>query len=218
MGTIRFKSSSSGSEPAGRIGKLFISLFFLFFAAMGTFFMYMIGAEVLKTAQTYAWSATPCVIRASAVADTDDDEDPYAFTVTYDYTFDGRPFTSSAFRRDDKRFSVYSDVQALIDRYPPGAEAECFVNPDAPAEAVLHRGGLWFGLFMLLPAVFMLVGFGGIWITWRGGDDDKEDSTTKSISSRADSKKGIVAAVLFVSLFIVIGLVAFIGHFVVPTL
>jgi hypothetical protein len=219
MANIRFKSSSSSDQPTGCLAKIGVSLFFLVFAAMGSFFMYLIGAEVLKIAQTYTWPQTPCVIQTSEDADSGDDEDPYAFTVTYTYDYEGQTHTSSAFRRDIKNFSDFADVQTFLNRYPPGAESNCYVNPDDPDEAILQRSSLWFALFAMIPAVFMLVGFGGIFMTWRGGDDEsnKKNAPKKSISSKASGKSSTLIPVAFISLFIVIAIGIFFAFFLLPT-
>ncbi|MGC8140705.1 DUF3592 domain-containing protein, partial [Salmonella enterica] len=52
--------------------------------------------------------------------------------------------------------------QKVVDKYPPGSDAVCYVNPRRPEQAVISRampGDIWFGV---IPVVFLLVGVGGM--------------------------------------------------------
>jgi hypothetical protein len=72
-----------------------------------------------------------------------------------------------------------------------------------PSEAVLERGNLLFPLFVLLPMLFILIGAGGIYFTWRA----KPIAGAKSqpISTRATSRMGARTALVFFSIFLAVG-------------
>ena len=54
-----------------------------------------------------------------------------------------------------------------MQKYPPGLSSFCYVNPGNPGEAVLQRDSLLFGLVLLFPLIFVVIGAGGIYATWR---------------------------------------------------
>ncbi|GEM_PF-3667611 len=60
--TPQFQSSGS---PTGPAGKLFLSLFFLVFFAAGSFFVFLMGRDLVRNAQTWTWKQTDCEIVAS---------------------------------------------------------------------------------------------------------------------------------------------------------
>ena len=70
-------------------------------------------------------------------------------------------------RRNYTAPDSYSDVQELVQKYPPGLSSFCYVNPGNPGEAVLERDSLLIGLVLLFPLIFVVIGAGGIYFTWR---------------------------------------------------
>src|SRR5690606_7770662 len=47
-----------------------------------------------------------------------------------------------------------SGTQAVVDRYPPGSEAVCYVDPNDPTQAAIERGYTADLLYGLIPLVF----------------------------------------------------------------
>jgi hypothetical protein len=87
--------------------------------------------------------------------------------IVYAYEHGGQSYTSERYNFMGGSSSGRAGKQAVVDRYPPGAEASCWVNPRAPSEVVLNReftADLWFGL---IPVVFALIGIGGLVGTMR---------------------------------------------------
>ena len=132
----------SSQTPTGVIGKLFVSLFFLVFLGMGSFFVWFIARDAVVGIRIWTWKQAPCEILASAVRET---EEPgqrvgnFEFEVRYRYRFGGQTFTSEQYRRNPKPFSDYAKAARLTQRYSPGSSARCYVNPSAAAEAVLEQ-------------------------------------------------------------------------------
>ena len=56
----------------------------------------------------------------------------------------------------------------LKNRYPPGGQSLCYVNPQTPSEAILDRD-LTPADFIYLPFVLVLSGVGGfgLWHRWQ---------------------------------------------------
>jgi hypothetical protein len=59
--------------------------------------------------------------------------------------------------------------QAIVDRYPPGAQVSCWVDPADPSSAVLSRGFSATYLIGLVPLLFLLVGLAVLVWTFRSG-------------------------------------------------
>jgi hypothetical protein len=96
-----------------------------------------------------------------------DDGTTYKVEVEYRYSVGGESYTSRRYSFMDIASNLRGGKEAAVQRYRPGSQAECFVNPRRPAEAVLNRGLTADALFGLLPLAFVAVGVGGIWFVLR---------------------------------------------------
>lgn len=151
------------SPLSGRFGGVCGCLFFSLFFAAGAGVMYMMAiGPWLKMQAAKTWDPTPCVIIASELEIHHGDGDTYSISVTYDYEVNGQKFTST-------RYSFFSGAsnsrgwrEEALKKIPPGTQTQCLVDPDNPQEAVLEPGwdpDIW---FVLLPAIFLLVGLVGM--------------------------------------------------------
>lgn len=155
---------------------------------MGVFFVWLTARETLQIFQTWRWTKTDCEIVASRVRETDDRgkrTGSFYFAVEYRYAFAGRMFASDRYTRKTESFSDYGETAHLAEQYPPGSRAVCYVNPSSPSEAILKRGNPWFALVVLFPMIFVAIGAGGIYLTWRG----KPAKEATAISDRARPAK-----------------------------
>ena len=159
-------SGDSGNKPASILGRLGLSLFFLVFFAMGLLFEVLILRESARAAGQRFWKRVPCTIVASEVREVGG-ESPYAAAISYQYDYDGRHYTGSAYKRGYSASDTYSGAQTLVQRYPVGRATFCYVNPQNAAEAVLKRSSLLIGFVALFPLFFVAIGAGGIYFTWR---------------------------------------------------
>lgn len=173
---------------AGRGGKIGVGIFLGFFLLAGLGFGYfMFGRPLLEMWDARDWPGVPCVITSSSVSESrGDDGTTYRVAMTFRYEYNGRSY--SADRYDffsSMHSSGYQGKKDVVNRYPPGKEAMCYVNPADPSVAVIHRGGshnLWFGL---IPLVFILIGGGGtLGLIWSGR---REDWATRG-ATRSDDK------------------------------
>ena len=195
---LTFQRRDRSAGQAGLVGRLVGTLFFGVFLLAGLVFLWLIGREALRTLETYWWPKAPAVILSSEVVDDPDEENPYSVGVQYRYTWNGSGQVSDQLQRSRQRFSDFSRAAGLVALYPAGCETECFVNPKRP-EAVLCHGELWIGLFALIPAIFVLVGAGGIYGCWAAGKESKAGPLS-------DGNKRGGKAHWFGLLFVVVGL------------
>ncbi|NOZ94807.1 MAG: DUF3592 domain-containing protein [Acidobacteria bacterium] len=143
------------------------TVFGLVFLLAGLFFTGFMGREVWRDIEARGWTRTPCRVVSSFAALNGPDERPYSFRVRYRYRFGGREYASSVMRRGYTGGSDFRKVQLLLLRYPTGARATCWVNPENPSQAVLEQRSLLFGLIVLFPLLFVAVGAGIIALAWR---------------------------------------------------
>jgi hypothetical protein len=108
------------------------------------------------------WRAVPCTIVASrARAHSNGMRTGYSVQVVFRYPFDGRQWASGEYELDENNGRSYQDAAGIVNRYPPGAVANCYLDPTSPDRAVLDRSwpvGMAWGL---LPLGFLLA------VTWR---------------------------------------------------
>lgn len=184
------------------MGKVGRSLFYAVFGGFGVVFLGLMGGTLWQEFQTYAWARTPCTILTSAVVDTDDSGSPYRFEVTYRYEYQRRTYTSSRYARSESSYSDYAKAQRLIEQFPAESESTCLVNPAEPTEAILVRGDLWFGLFAFIPLIFVCIGVGGVYFTWR-----RKNKALSPTSDEVKRSMGARATYAFLSVFVIAGLV-----------
>lgn len=115
------------------------------------------------------WTPTACVVLSSEVAERTDTE-PYGNTtrsytvyepaITYQYTVDGEQYTSSTVSLSGEGTRDASAVEAIVARYPVGAERSCLVDPTNPDAAILehHPRGLEEYVFAAGALVLLLTG------------------------------------------------------------
>ncbi len=200
------------NSPLTKVAKIGQTVFFLLFGLAGTGFMVFFGIEAGDRIAVRFWDETPCTMVRCAPGDGKS-KPATELDVEYLYKVDGKEYRGTRVRIDSEDMSV-SKVQRLAADHPAGSEGLCFVDGDDPAQAVLEQSDLWLLLFMLLPLVFMLVGYGGIYLIWkRRADAPKKAGQGKGqfvaapISSSAKNNKGKKAGVAFGGLFLSAGLV-----------
>lgn len=138
----------------------------------------------------------------------------YGIHIQYDYKFGGRQYQGSNYSVGPFTTRDYGQAERLVDTYVPGKKTTCFVNPSNPSDAILRRGSLVVLPFLLVPLVFIFIGGGGIYVTWRGKPSGSFAGQPRSISTR--SSRGVLVA--FFSMFLVAGVAATYFTFVRPVL
>jgi hypothetical protein len=111
-----------------------------------------------------SWEVVPCEILSSRVVThegqsrgTSRTGTTYSIEIRYRYEARGRTHTGNRYSfMDGGSDSSIKGKRAIVSSYKPGAMADCYVDPENPASAVLFRGYprmLWFALLPLLIAV-----------------------------------------------------------------
>lgn len=105
------------------------------------------------------WIESTCTIAASRVRTyrAVHETTQYRPDVIFRYQFQGREHVSSDYALDRSFTSSRRDAESIVQRYPPGAAAACYVNPRAPAQSVLDRSFPKVILFGLFPAGFLIL-------------------------------------------------------------
>jgi hypothetical protein len=167
LGMDSRRCNGDRGRPPSVVGRLGLSLFFLFFSAMGSLFEVFLVREFGRALGQRTWMKTSCQVVSSDVQERPGDKTPYLFAVSYQYEYAGRRYTGSAYKRNYSGSDKYSEAQTLVQKYPPGSSLFCYVNAGNPDEAVLRRDSLAIGLVLLFPLIFVLIGAGGIYFIWR---------------------------------------------------
>jgi Protein of unknown function (DUF3592) len=221
---VRVEMDGGGVKARSAGGRLLRSLFFAAFCAFGLWFSSLVVRGFVHSARVYGWTATRCVVEASAVEEHPEAQaadEAYVFRVRYHYAVGGRSFVGVRYRSDYSGSSDVGATQRLTIRYPAGAEVPCYVDPRRPGEATLVRPSLWGGLIILFPLIFVAAGAGGIYWQWRPSGRRAAAAGTPSaaLSERAAGlRPGAGAALLsgFFGLFLAAGLGVGIPFFALP--
>ena len=142
------------------VGCLFFGVFLAAGCAMGYF---MVIGPWLKMQKAANWKSTPCVIDECELGvHQGEDSDTYSIDVAYSYEFNGQEFTAERYSFFDMNSNSKSWRKEVVDELKPGTNAVCFVNPDDPTEAVIHRGWTPDWPWSFFPIPFFLVGSIGV--------------------------------------------------------
>ena len=159
----------SGKEPAvesisqkaapGR-GHKFMVVFGLIFAAVGgAVFVPLTGLPAIRLATSMTWDATPCTIASSSIRSwSTDDGTSCRADVLYEYRAGGRIWRSNRVDFFSFLTSGRDNARTILGRYPGGADATCWVDPNDPSRSVLERHIRPKHLLGLIPLVFVLAG------------------------------------------------------------
>lgn len=138
-------------------------MFLIIFGLFGSLFFYLfVIRTVLDVRAARGWTQTRCRIVSSQVGEHPGSKGTtYSVDIVFTYRVGGRQYRSNRYDFMGGSSSGYDEKQAVVDRYPARMRTDCYVNPANPSDAVLDRdypSGL---KFVLLTALFPLVGFGG---------------------------------------------------------
>ncbi len=143
--------------------KIFLFLFGMVFCLVGAGIFYFLTIRTLM--QWYdarEWVPAPCRILHSSVDSHSSSRGgaTYSVNIHYTYTYQEKTFTGNRYNFFGVSSSGYKGKRAIVDRYPVGSTATCFVNPENPAEAVISRDFSLQYLTGCFGLIFMGVGAG----------------------------------------------------------
>jgi len=129
-----------------------------------------------RAKETHAWTETPCVVTESfsrEVQSGDLAHTTHRVFLRYRYSFGGKEYTGTKWRRityagegDDalsRKTPHASEAEKLVEKYPAGTAAVCWVNPSAPEEAVLEHQTTAAIYTLWWPMLFAVGGAGIVW-------------------------------------------------------
>jgi hypothetical protein len=117
------------------------------------------------TLRPHFWTPTPCTIVQSATTGPMPVPGRWAtqsFVIGYRYRLGDRTYTSDQYSAGLQESRDPDTVHRILSTYPVGAESRCYVNPKDPFEAVLIRTGMEPAFSLLIPTLFLVIGFSGI--------------------------------------------------------
>ena len=160
--------------------KLFLSVIGLVLAGAGAFFTYHMWQSYQLTAETYRWKETPCLIVESAVEEervTLNSPVSYVPEIRYSYIEDDTSVIATSIKRvAGLKFKDKALAEELVQQYPAGRGAKCFVNPENPKDVILvreNKGALysiWFPLLFVVGGLGMII---NIW--WPEGNEGADE-------------------------------------------
>jgi hypothetical protein len=152
-------SISSAAGPRRRGLLVPIILGGVFTAVGGALF---VALGVIPTARLLAsrsWHETRCTIVSSTVrSHSSDDSTTYSIDILYEYRMGDRVFRSNRYDFANFSSSGIAGKREIVERYPTGSEATCFVDPEDPSRSVLNRDFRPSYLVGLAPLVFLVAG------------------------------------------------------------
>ncbi len=144
--------------PGAKLGQ---SVKLVIFTVLALLMVICVARATYDLGRAYFWRSTPCLILSSEVKLHGQ---LYVFEATYQYTLDLREYNS---KYVGGASSDYNRAQRLMDRYPVGAAATCYVNWPNPGESILRRPGLdsviMLSILLAVPTMFVLVGVVFLW-------------------------------------------------------
>ncbi len=135
-------------------------------AAMGAVFAGVLWTAWQRAEETRRWTAAPCkVVYSQLRPEQASMNSPvkYRVLVRYEYEAAGQHRSSERIHRVDGAMGDRDDAEAVRERYVPGQQLSCYVNPADPGFAVLEHDTraalytIWF------PLLFV---FGGLKMAW----------------------------------------------------
>ena len=188
------------------VERTFLTVFVLVWSLMASLFTYIFFVRpIALVIDARGWATVPCKIVYSKVVTFAGEGAGYGVEVLYDYAFEGKQYQSShwevpvynrlSYKSKENQngssrlelpasyssFNSRKSAQKAIDLLESKSQAVCFINPNNPSEAMLHRGLpsiLWWGLiplvFLLIPAVAICSLVAWVWglLTGRRKDAD----------------------------------------------
>lgn len=153
----------TGSRQLGNVGMvLFFAVFLVGGCAMLAFMMYSLAIPEWRVTRGFVEST--CAVRDKRLY-TSHGKDSllYRPEIQIEYLVDGREYRTWTYDITKVSSSDQAANQAILDQFELGGQYPCWYDPRRPEEAVLVAGFSWFtGLMLLLPAVFLIIGGGGL--------------------------------------------------------
>lgn len=159
-GERSFKKQAPSSTQKARPDMWIALIASGFFCATGLIFLFhFLLVPVSQVLDATDWEKTPCNILSSRVhIETDCDDTSYSVDILYHYTVQNKEYRSNQYSFFGNSPGSKRYQERIVNRYPEGSVAICYVDPDDPRTAVLDRGFTVDILPGLMPLVFVVLG------------------------------------------------------------
>ena len=133
----------------------------ILFGLVFLYFFFLRPAMKVLAAQN--WPQVPCVIESSSVGRHPGSKGTtYSVDIIYSYRVGGRFHSADRYGFMGGSSSGFAGKEGIVERYPAGSRAMCYVNPADPLDAVIERGFTNDMFFGLIPLAFTVVGVVGL--------------------------------------------------------
>lgn len=156
---------------------------FLVFGFFGLLFLFFLFIQpMINISKAKNWVKVPCKISKSELSIRlgDSETGPTFYPdIQFQYQFRGEWRVGGQYNFETAYTSFEDACRKILAKYPVGLETKCFVDPENPQSAVLNRDyfkGLWVALF---PTLFIILGFGGLFLLYRFKNKKKRSPTSK---------------------------------------
>ena len=129
---------------------------------LGVFLLGVFKVRKLRASQSWAVAMGTIVessVQESFNRGSDDLPDSWSYTpvIRYQFQAQGQTIVGDRSGFDRKSYSKKPDAQAVVARYPRGAQVNVFFDPEKPADSVLQRtsGSAW--VFVVVGLVALLL-------------------------------------------------------------
>ncbi len=150
------------NKKDGAVAGVIIASFFILSGAVMFCFLALPPLQLCFEAKN--WQEVPATVVSSRLETSHGSKGKttYRIAVSYHYHYQGRRYSGK--RYDLCRSRIYSSVgvagmRDAVRRHPAGARVMCYVNPDAPGEALIERElPASFAFYLVIPLLFCGLG------------------------------------------------------------
>lgn len=150
-----------------------------------------------------SWEKTECLVESSSLAGSGSSE---SIDVKYHYTAKGVDLTGTQYSAPSPISYSGDTLQKAVERLRPGTSVICWFDPNNTTNAVLAKESLGEGFMLILPVLFALAGFFGLWALWSKNGPRASYSVHYSVKPEKLRGKGRLFLYFFFGLFMLVGL------------
>ena len=203
------KTAPISKKPEKSDGTLLgVALFGVFFIIGAGVFYFIFFKAFVNFIDARNWIETPCTVISSSIREHDSDDGiTYSVDILYSYEVEGKEYKSNSYGFINTSSSDYGGKKNIINKYPAGKEAFCYVSPEYPELSVISRDFPLMMLFGLIPLAFILVGLGGMVSCLFGKEDEIKDfsdvryEANVTLKSKKSPLKTFISSIIFCALW-----------------
>jgi len=153
----------SETQPKSKAGAFYLMFIGFLLFLMGGLFAVLMAGSFFNAVNTREWTPAKAYIVYSDIEKRRVEGSPpeFRWEVMYTYTISGKTYSSDKFKPRGARWKKdIRGVEKLKEKYPVGAEVDCFVNPENLDQALLGHDSKAAGYSIWFPLLFAVGGIG----------------------------------------------------------